>query len=106
MPRGRPANSIIRQNIIEILYYFPKAHGYIISKIYNELFAPVTRRSIYYHLKKGVKLYEFEVNEIKEEVGEYSWGSVVEKIYYSLGREATPKGLKVVKDYMIRNGFL
>ena len=99
MARGRPTRSVIRQNIIEILFFLDKCYGYDIAKIYNEVFPPVTQRSIYYHLKKGVNLGEFEVHEIREEKGDYSWGRVVEKIYYSLGPQAEPRGDKKLKDY-------
>ena len=100
MVRGRPVRSVIRQNIIEILHYLGEGYGYQISKIYNEIFAPVTQRSIYYHLHKGVKTNELEVHNIRVEKGEYSWGESVEKIYYSLGRGAEPRGLKKVQKFV------
>src|SRR3989344_3238794 len=88
--RGRPARSIIRQNILEILFYLKKGYGYQIARIYNEIFPKVTQRSIYYHLRKGVLTQEIIVQAIKQEQGEYSWGKVVEKTYYSLGKNANP----------------
>ncbi len=100
MPRGRPTKSVIRQNIIEILHYLGKGYGYDIAKIYNNIFPKVTQRSIYYHLHKGISTGEIEIEEIKEEEGDYSWGKVVEKIYYSLGKEATPKGEERVKTFL------
>ncbi len=100
MARGRPTKSVIRQNVIEILHFVGKGYGYDVAKIYNEIFPPVTQRSIYYHLRKGVQLGELEVHEIKEEKGNYSWGGVVEKIYYTLGSEAEPKGDGKVKEYL------
>lgn len=100
MKKGRPPKSQIRQNIIEILYYLGKGYGYEISKIYNEVFPPVTQRSIYYHLKKGVLIKEINVHKIEQERGEFSWGTVVEKIYYSLGNAAQPKGEKRVKVFL------
>tara|TARA_Y100000034_G_C6653627_1_gene286216 strand:+ start:134 stop:523 length:390 start_codon:yes stop_codon:yes gene_type:complete len=100
MVRGRPARSIIRQNIIEILYYLGEGYGYDISKIYNEIFPPVTQRSVYYHLRKGVQLQELDIHEIKVEKGNYSWGNTVEKIYYTIGNNAEPKGEKRVKQYI------
>ncbi len=53
----------------------------------------------YYHLRKGVAIGEFILKEIKEERGEYSWGSVVEKKYYALGPNAKPQGNERVKKY-------
>ena len=69
MPRGRPAKSEIRQNVVEILFYLGKGYGYQIAKIYNEVFPPVTQRVIYYHLKKGTSTGEIAMQEIKEEQG-------------------------------------
>jgi hypothetical protein len=100
MARGRPIKSQIRQNIIEILFYLGKGYGYEISKIYNEIFPQVTQRSIYYHLKKGTQTKEININKIKKESGDFSWGSSVEKIYYELGDNAEPKGENKVKDFL------
>jgi len=100
MPRGRPIKSIIRQNIIEILYFLKQAYGYDIYKVYINVFPKVTMRSIYYHLKKGVALEEFKVNKIEKEKGDYSWGSEAEKVYYGLGPKAKPKIEKRVKQYL------
>lgn len=88
--RGRPVKSKIRQNIIEILYFMKKGYGYDIYKSYIDIFAPVTLRSIYYNLRKGEKLGEFKVKEIKKEKGDYSWGTYAEKIYYTLADRAKP----------------
>lgn len=100
MPRGRPTKSQIRQNIIEILYFLKKAYGYRIYKIYRAIFPKVTMRSIYYHLKKGLALEEFKIEQIKQEKGDYSWGNTAEKIYYALGKESKPKIDKRVKKYI------
>ncbi|MBT4935331.1 hypothetical protein HOL21_04210 [Candidatus Woesearchaeota archaeon] len=97
MKRGRPTHSPIRQNIIEILFYLKKGYGYQIAKIYNEIFPTVTQRSIYYHLRKGVQLKEIVVHTIEQEEGNFSWGTIVEKIYYSIGENAQPRGEKRVE---------
>lgn len=91
MARGRPIKSQIRQNIIELLYHLKEGYGYDIFKIYIEIFPKVTMRSIYYHLNKGLKTKEFEIERIEKEKGEYSWGPEAEKIYYRLGSNAKPK---------------
>ncbi|MBW2996376.1 hypothetical protein KY332_03690 [Candidatus Woesearchaeota archaeon] len=91
MKRGRPVESKIRQNVVEILYFMKKGYGYEVYKAYRAIFPAVTMRVIYYHLKKGVETKEFKVAEIKSEKGDYSWGGQAEKIYYSLGPEAKPK---------------
>lgn len=97
--RGRPVNSVIRQNIVEILFFMDKAYGYDIYKHYIGLFPKVTLRSIYYHLHKGVDLGEFEIEKIEKEKGDYSWGEMAEKIYYKLGSNAAPKADTKVKSY-------
>jgi len=99
MKRGRPIGSLIRQNIIEILYFMKKATGYDIHKAYKEIFPKVTLRVIYYHLKKGISLEEFKVSKIEKEKGEYSWGDEVEKTYYVLGAKAKPTMDERVKNY-------
>ena len=99
MNRGRPIQSKIRQNIVEILYFMKSAYGYEIYKVYIEIFPAVTMRSIYYHLKKGLELKEFKISKIKSEKGDYSWGLEAEKIYYSLDTKARPQINKKVKKY-------
>ena len=64
MARGRPVQSPIRQNIVELLYFLKKGYGYDVYKVYKSIFPAVTMRSIYYHLKKGVALGEFKVDKI------------------------------------------
>lgn len=100
MARGRPAKSEIRQNIIEILFFIKRGYGYYIYKIYREVFASVTMRSIYYHLKKGLQLEEFKVDKIEKVKGDYSWGPEAEKIYYALGPNAKPAGNEKVKEFL------
>ena len=68
-----------------------KGYGYDIYNIYIQIFPKVTRRSIYYNLKKGTALEEFKMHKIKAEKGNYSWGDTAEKVYYELGKQATPK---------------
>ena len=101
--RGRPIGSEIRQNIVEILYFLKEGYAYQIYKVYKDIFPHVTMRSIYYHLKKGVITGEFKVSKIKKEKGNFSWGDTVEKTYYALGRDASPKVSKRVKDYFNKN---
>jgi hypothetical protein len=100
--RGRPTKSVIRQNIIELLHVMGQGYGYEISKIYNKVFAPVTQRSIYYHLKKGIETKEIALDGIKREKGEFSWGSIVEKRYYKLSKGANPKGSQQVNEFLAK----
>lgn len=100
MVRGRPVKSQIRQNIIELLFFLKEGYGYDLYRQYKEIFPAVTMRVIYYHLKKGTELGEFKVNKVIKENGNFSWGSVVEKIYYSLGQEAQPVGDMRVKELL------
>ena len=99
MRRGRPTKSVIRQNIVELLYFLGESYAYDIYKHYSEIFPKATMRSIYYHLKKGTATNEFKIKNIKIEQGDYSWGTHAEKIYYALGPSAAPRALKHVKDY-------
>ena len=50
-------------------------------------------RSIYYHLKKGMQTGEIQIEKVKIEKGEYSWGNEAEKVYYEIGKKAEPKML-------------
>lgn len=99
MKRGRKPGSVIRDNIVEILYFLGDAYGYQIYKAYKEIFPQVTLRVMYYHLSKGKDLGIFEVSEIKKTSGEYSWGPETERIFYKLGPKAEPKIKKEVKEY-------
>jgi len=98
--RGRPSKSEIRQNIVDILYFLKKGYGYDIYKIYITIFPKITMRSIYYHLKQGLKLEEFKIEKIEKEKGDYSWGSEAEKIYYSLAENANPRINERIKGYL------
>lgn len=100
MKRGRPVQSEIRQNMIEILYVLGEAYGYQIYKVYKKVFPPVTLRSMYYHLKKGTQLGEFVKLRVEKDQGEYSWGPSAERIVYKLGANAKPKGDPRIKEQM------
>ncbi len=97
--RGRPVSSMIRQHIVEILYFMGSGYGYQIFEVYRRVYAPVTLRSIYYHLHKGLVTKEFKVEKVKIEKGQFSWGGEVEKTYYSLGDSAKPQIDSSVKEY-------
>jgi len=103
MPRGRPVKSEIRQRIAEILYFLGSDYGYRVHKIYCKIFPKCTREVVYYHLRKGVKLKIFEVKEVKQEKGDFSWGGMVEKTYYGLGAEAKVTGDAQVKKFFDEN---
>lgn len=103
MKRGRPVGSNVRQNMIEVLYFLKAAHGYHIYKVYKQIYPKITLRGIYYHLKKGLEIGEFEVAEVQREKGNYSWGSEAEKTYYKLGKKAKPRGDPMVKMYLESN---
>jgi len=100
MARGRPLRSQIRQNVVEILYVLGRGYGYELAKIYNGIFPQVTQRSVYYHLRKGIETKEIKVHKIEQEKGDFSWGNYVEKIYYTLGDSAQPRGMKRVKEFL------
>lgn len=97
--RGRPVKSDIRQNLVEMLAVTGPEYGYKIHRWYNELFPACTRENVYYNLRKGVKLGEFELAEVKQEKGNYSWGSMVEKKYYKVGPKASVRGDPRVREF-------
>ena len=76
-----------------------KASGYDIYKVYLQIFPKCTREVVYYHLKKGISTGEFELEEVRQEKGNFSWGSFVEKKYYKLGSSALPANDSRVKDF-------
>jgi hypothetical protein len=88
--QGRPIGSKVRQNIVEILYFYKQLYGYELYKIYKELYHPVTMRLIYYHLKKGLDTEEFKIQRVDKKIGKYSWGGTSENIIYALGSKANP----------------
>jgi hypothetical protein len=102
MPRGRPVRSQIRQNMIELISVMGHGYGYEIHKRYIQIFPTCTREVIYYHLRKGVALGEFAIDSVRQEKGEYSWGTTVEKTYYKLGPNAKLHGDSRVKEYFER----
>ena len=101
--QGRPIGSKVRQNIVEIIYFYRQMHGYEIYKIYSDLFPPVTMRLIYYHLKKGLDTGEFRIQRISRKEGNYSWGTDVENILYELGQDAKPIIEPRIKLYWEKN---
>ena len=100
--RGRPVFSKIRQNIVELLHHMGRGYGYEVYQAYVDLFPKVTMRSVYYQLRKGVDLGELEIESVKVEKGDYSWGADAEKTYYKLGKNAKPKGEQRISDYLER----
>ena len=90
MPRGRPLKSEIRQHIVDLLAELGSAYGYDLARQYNARFTPVTKRSIYHHLRKGLITKEFVIARVERSEGNYSWGSTSQKTYFSLGPEARP----------------
>lgn len=104
MARGRKPYSIVRQRIADILFLMKQSHGHEIYKIYVNVFPRVTRRLIYYHLRKGLSLGEFKVSKIEKQTGNYSWGDTAEKVYYALDESAKPKLNLGVKKYLEKKG--
>ncbi len=83
MPRGRPLKSAVRQHLSELLFVMGKLTAYTAYKHYIKLFAKTSQRNVYYQLTKGSDM-ELFVREEVEEKGDYSWGTSVRKVYYSL----------------------
>ena len=49
---------------------------------------------------EGTLTKEIQVDKVEQEKGEFSWGTSVEKVYYSLGKNADPKGQDKVKEFL------
>jgi Fe2+ or Zn2+ uptake regulation protein len=98
--RGRVVGSVIRDNLVELLFHINKAHAYELYKHYKKVYGPVSIRSIYYNLTKGKDLGVFEIKEIQKVEGNFSWGPSAQRIIFALGKTAQPKGDSKVKDML------
>lgn len=73
----------IRARIVDILKEGP-AYGYEIFKKYRSRHGNISMRLIYYHLKRGESEGLFEIGEIREMTGDFSWGVSSRRKYYQL----------------------
>jgi len=96
--KGRQVGSDIRDNLVELLYFLGSSYGYDLYKKYLKVFGRVSRRSVYYHLRKGVDLGIFKIERVEDVKGDYSWGAGVRRIVYALGPAATPRASIRVKE--------
>jgi hypothetical protein len=95
---GRKPKSQIRDEMVELLYFLKEAYGYDLYKKYCKVYdKKVSMRSIYYHLNKGVELGIFNLKEIRDVKGDFSWGSGAKQVIFQLGINATPKINKTVE---------
>ncbi len=99
MKLGRPYNSPVRQNIIELLSQFGELHGYEVYKHYIKLFPKVSMRAVYYSLRNGVKKGHFRIAKVEKKAGSYSWGPEAQRVYYANGEMAKPGGDLRVRKY-------
>lgn len=89
---GRKPKSDIRDEMVELLYHLKEAYGYDLYKKYCKVYdKKVSMRSIYYHLNKGVELGIFNLKEVRDVKGDFSWGSGAKQVIFQLGTNATPK---------------
>ncbi len=94
---ARPRKSLIRDRLVNILYYLNESHGYFLWKIYNSIYKNISSRVVYYHLDVGQDMKIFEIKKIKKSSGDYSWGNSSKNIIYKLSENADPnpeRGLK------------
>lgn len=89
--RGRVVGSVIRDNLIEILFHLKSAYAYELYKHYKKVFGPVSIRSVYYNLTKGKDIGVFEIKEIQQVEGNFSWGPKAQRIVFALTDKAQPK---------------
>ena len=105
--KGRPVGSIIRNRIAAIISHVGSGYGYEIYKIYKEIFGKTHIRTIYYNLKKGIEKEEILLLRVENELGKYSWGNEVQKIYYIIGPYASidlpQKDLDIIKKIPLNN---
>ncbi|MEM3585049.1 MAG: hypothetical protein QXJ50_01475 [Candidatus Woesearchaeota archaeon] len=85
--RGRPSFSQVRENLAKILFVAGECYGYEAFLIYRMVFSPVSIRSIYYNLQKGVTLEEFSISRVERAEGRFSWGDNSERSYYALNNK-------------------
>ena len=99
---GRKPSSQIRDNLVELLFFMREAYGYELYKKYKGVFPErISMRSVYYHLTKGVDLNIFNIKEIQEVKGEYSWGDGTKRVIFTLGPAAKPRQLKEVHSRLV-----
>ncbi len=103
---GRPVGSRIRQNMLEIIFFLNKVHGYKLYLMYQTVYGKVAQKSIYYNLRKGVDTGEIDIDSAVREKGDFSWGDVAMKTYYKLGPNAQTKSLKYVSEALKRHKFI
>lgn len=96
---ARPARSKVRDQLAEILYIAGKLTAYDAHKHFLAIFGKATQRNIYYQLRRGVEIGIFRVEDVVDEKGDYSWGSVSRKVYYELAPAASPQLNTQVKHY-------
>ncbi|HII29680.1 hypothetical protein COT48_02785 [Candidatus Woesearchaeota archaeon CG08_land_8_20_14_0_20_47_9] len=94
---GRPVRSAVRENLVELLFFLGKSHGYQLYSLYCRVFPRVTRRAVYYQLKRGLELGFFRVSEVEIRPGNYSWGQTAERVVYALTDKVRPVGDARVK---------
>ncbi len=94
MIAGRPSKSVVRDNLMELLFVFGKLTAYDAHKHYIKLFAKTSRRNVYYQLQKGCDTGLFDKEQVTEK-GDYSWGTESKKVYYTL---KTKEGLQLNKN--------
>lgn len=79
---GRPRNSIVRHRVLAILFFLGASYGYEVYKKYIKIFGTITMRDIYYHIKRLLKDRLIKIKELKKIQGDFTWGSISERIYY------------------------
>jgi hypothetical protein len=83
--RGRPLKTELREKIASILNQVGQSYGYEIYKRYQDVFGKISLRNLYYNIKKGTQLGEFIIIDIRQEIGNFTWGGATQHIYYTLG---------------------
>jgi hypothetical protein len=66
-----------------MLFVAGKLTAYAAHKHYLQLFGKASQRNVYYQLERGAKAEQFERIEVQEK-GNFSWGDVSRKVYYTI----------------------
>lgn len=78
----RKPGSVVRDRLNKILSVVNKIYGYEAQKIYEKVYGDVLLRTLYYNLKKGVEEGIFEIVDVAEIPGDFTWGFESNRVYY------------------------
>lgn len=75
------SKSLVRERILQILYYVGYSYPYEIYKIYKSLYGKVCLRNVYYNIRKGIEAGDIKVLKVETVDGNFTWGDKTKRIY-------------------------